>query len=58
MGSRAGMTSSGDLPPPRFEISATEHDFGDIRLGEDPSTRFTIRNTGDSLLFIRKVRSS
>jgi len=58
VGSRAGLSSSGDLPPPRIELSALEHDFGVLRLGDQPSAHFTFRNTGDSLLFIRKVRSS
>ncbi len=57
-GSRAGIDSSGEFPPPKIEFDATEHDFGIIEPTDLVSHRFTFHNRGESLLFIHKVRPS
>jgi hypothetical protein len=57
-GSRAGLDSSGQLPPPRIEFASVEHDFGEIDEGQSVSHRFSFRNSGQSLLFIRNVKPS
>ena len=57
-GSRAGLDTSGQIPPPRIEFSSTEHDFGKIDESQSVSHRFNFRNSGQSLLFIRNVKPS
>lgn len=57
-GSRAGLTSSGELPPPRIVFSSLVHDFGQIDESESVSHRFTFHNRGKSLLFIRNIKPS
>jgi len=57
-GSRAGL-DKGPMPPARIEFDSLEHDFGTVDAEADPvSHRFTFRNPGQSLLFIRDVKSS
>ena len=57
-GSRGGL-GEGRLPPPRIEFDSLAHDFGELDSSAEPvSHRFTFRNQGQSLLFIRDIRSS
>lgn len=57
-GSRAGL-DEGPMPPARIEFDSLAHDFGPIDAEAEPVTHvFTFRNTGQSLLFIRDVKSS
>ncbi len=57
-GSRAGLDSAGELPPPRIEFDSVEHDFGKIETDGPVSHQFTFRNRGKSLLFIRNIKPS
>ncbi len=57
-GSRAGLDSSGELPPPSIEFTSLEHDFGEIDEGQSVSHEFRFWNSGQSLLFIRNIKPS
>lgn len=46
-GHAAGQTRG---PQPEVALDASEHDFGDIFLGESLSHAFTVRNTGGAPL--------
>jgi hypothetical protein len=45
-------------PGPRLEITKTEHDLGRIPRGSNRVVNVTLRNSGDQLLEIRKVRTT
>ena len=43
---------------PRLEISSQEYDFGEIQFGKQATATFTVRNTGNKVLVIDRVRTS
>jgi hypothetical protein len=54
----AQETPKAPAPGPRLEISKAEHDLGRIPQGSKRVVNVTLRNSGDQILEIRKVRTT
>ena len=52
------LSSAERTNAPRISFDKTEHDFGDLVMGDKVDTQFKITNNGKSQLVLRKVKAS